>query len=229
MNALGLSSARDFSNTEIVMKNVQNQHEKTLSMIISHLSWLIDVLKGKSDSQVIMNWILNQSVSEIMMRQLIEVPLILQKLFFKNMKMIRVNFSTDKSVQINTVAIEVADEYVMMRSKSLQETFLIASTSKTWVFIQSVSQKVLIDFRAEINVMILTVAEDLNLSICTVQNIQLVFFSRETKQFVKLCKKIKVDVDDVKSKHVFFMMNDEDHSLVLDRSFQMKIRLKMNE
>ena len=145
------------------------------------------------------------------------------------MGMIRVNFSTDKSVQINTVATEVADEYAAMRSESLEETFLIASTSKTQVFIQSVSQKVLIDSETEINVMILTVAEDSDLSIYTVQDVQLVSFSEKIKQFVKLCKKIKVDVDDIKSKHVFFMMNDADHSLVLDRSFQMKIKLKMNE
>ena len=143
--------------------------------------------------------------------------------------MAEINLSIDKSVQINTVATEVADEYAVIRSESLKETFLIVSTLKTQVFIQSVLQKVLIDFRTEINVMILTVAEDLNLSICTVQNVQLVSFSRETKQFVKLCEKIEVDIDSIKSKHVFFIMNDADHFLVLDRLFQTKTRLKMNE
>ena len=73
------------------------------------------------------------------MQQLIEISLILQKLFFKNMKMAEINFSTDKSVQINAVATEVADEYVVMRSRSFKETFLIVSTLKTQVSIQSVS------------------------------------------------------------------------------------------
>ena len=120
---------------------------------------------------------------------------------------------------------EVQVEFIVI-SNSTTKNYYIASTSKMSIRMKSETRyTVLINTDVEINVMTEDMMFKKKLVMRSRLYINFVSHIDHTKNFLRVCENVKMNINEFRSRHHIFVMNEANHVLVLDQSFMKKNKI----
>jgi len=172
-------------------------------------------LKQAATPQILLEKILNQTVPDITLRELISCSDALRKLMFASTSPVTPSGEEKSKVHVNSLGFDKRELLAY-----------VAATPKVKVSLdQSEGVTALLDTGAEVNVMTQDLADMLELPIRPEGQMVLVSHTGDVAPFIGVCENVRVRIGRVEIDQHFFVIPTGEHPLVLGQPFSYASRL----
>ncbi len=176
------------------------------------------------DTEDVMHIIVNQKMQDVSIEQMLTHSSILLWALYAQVKQHK-KMKMKKTDDVQVTAVKFEDS-----SLEKSNAILYAMTcSRTWVLMSDeIYVKTLLDNDAEINVMSETLVARAQLSMQRDIHLDMIEVSEAKTNIIECCDDVKIDIDEAKSMISIFVIESNEYTLILSRSYERKTRLCIN-
>jgi len=176
------------------------------------------------NTEDVMHIIVNQKMQDVSIEQMLtHSSIFLQALYAQVKQHKKMKMKKTDDVQVTAVKFE---------DSSLEKSNIIlyaVTCSRTQVLISDeIYIKTLLDNDAEINVMFETLVARAQLSMQRDIHLNIIEVSEAKTNIIECCDNVKIDIDEAKSVISIFVIESDEYTLILSRSYERKTHLCIN-
>jgi len=183
-----------------------------------------NIVEKRIDTEDVMHIIANQKMRDVSIEQMFTHSSILLRALYAQVKQHKKK-ETKKTDDVQVTAVKFEDSSL---EKSNAILYAVTCSRTRVLMSDEIYVKTLLDSDAEINVMSETLVARTQLSMRRDIHLDMIEVSEAKTNIIECCNDVKIDIDEAKSVVSIFVIESDEYTLILSRSYERKARLCTN-